>query len=138
MSRTETNTAFRWWSGGRRSGTHNTAGIVAFGAALECLAASRLSDIERLGHVKQLSGGLISHELTGVQKRLAGGNSSGILQLVIQGIEVTLLVLLERQGVMARRCVVRFGGYGSVPCLAAMGFDREQRPVRCDCPWMVH
>ena len=112
----------------RRSGTHNTAGIVAFGAALECLAASRLSDIERLGRLsEQLSEGLISR-IDGCSETISRGQRvSGILQLVIQGIESeALLVLLERQGVMASAAAsCASGAMDPSHVLAAMGFDRK-------------
>ena len=112
----------------RRSGTHNTAGIVAFGAALECLAASRLSDIERLGRLsEQLSEGLISR-IDGCSETISRGQrASGILQLVIQGIESeALLVLLERHGVMASAAAsCASGAMDPSHVLAAMGFDRK-------------
>ena len=112
----------------RRSGTHNTAGIVAFGAALECLAASRLTDIERLGRLsEQLSEGLISR-IDGCSETISRGQrASGILQLVIQGIESeALLVLLERHGVMASAAAsCASGAMDPSHVLAAMGFDRK-------------
>ena len=111
----------------RRSGTHNTAGIVAFGAAIQCLDESRKSEIERLGALSSR----LAEGLTGAIPDCYGTvpkahRAAGILQVVIEGIESeALLVLLERYEIMASAAAsCASGAMDPSHVLAAMGMDR--------------
>lgn len=111
----------------RRSGTHNTAGIVAFGAALGELGRNRDGDIARLRLERdRLADGLMAavpgcHETTS-----RDGRAAGLAQLVIEGIESeALLLLLERGDVMASAASsCASGAIDPSHVLAAMGVDR--------------
>lgn len=112
----------------RRSGTHNTAGIVAFGAAMAELGECRSADIERLRAERdRLADGLVSlvpdcWETIGREERAAG-----LSQFVIEGIESeALLLLLERGDVMASAASsCASGAMDPSHVLAAMGIDRQ-------------
>ena len=111
----------------RRSGTHNTAGIVAFGAALMELTLSRDSEISRLTKERdRLVDGLLA-TIDGCAETVPrSSRSAGITQLVIEGIESeALLVLLERDNVMASAAAsCASGAMEPSHVLAAMGMDR--------------
>ena len=131
----------------RRSGTHNTAGIVALGVALRELGRTRATDIERLGVERdRLADGLCSkvsgcHETVSRTERAAG-----LLQLTIEGIESeALLVLLERGDVMASAASsCASGAIDPSHVLAAMGVSRERAAGSlrlslgwCTQPWEI-
>ncbi len=111
----------------RRSGTHNTAGIVALGAALQSLEKSRKSEIDRLGTLNErLACGLVA-AIPGCFTTIPQSKrAAGILQIVIEGIESeALLVLLEREGIMASAAAsCASGAMDPSHVLAAMGMDR--------------
>ncbi|HCB34563.1 MAG TPA: cysteine desulfurase [Acidimicrobiaceae bacterium] len=137
----------------RRSGTHNTAGIVAFGSALAELSATREGDVARIAVERDrladgLTGRIEGCRLSVDPKRLAtvrpgaggngaggngaGGNgagagrAAGLCQLLIEGIETeALLVLLDRCDVMASAAAsCASGAMEPSHVLAAMGCDR--------------
>jgi len=111
----------------RRSGTHNTAGIVAIGAALQHLEKSRQNEIARLGVLsEQLAEGLHSAIPGCFETIPRAERAAGLLQLVIEDIESeALLVLLERHGVMASAAAsCASGAMDPSHVLAAMGMDR--------------
>ncbi|MBK01045.1 MAG: cysteine desulfurase [Acidimicrobiaceae bacterium] len=111
----------------RRSGTHNTAGIVALGAALQALDESRTDEIQRLGLLcNRLAEGLVAavpgcHETISKSRRAAG-----LLQLLIEDVaSEALLVLLERFDLMASAAAsCASGAMDPSHVLAAMGVDR--------------
>lgn len=111
----------------RRSGTHNTAGIVAFGAALSALASERSSMVERLrGENERLADGLLA-AIPGCRETVAReGRAAGLLQLIIEDLESeALLMLLERGEVMASAASsCASGAIDPSHVLAAMGVDR--------------
>ena len=111
----------------RRSGTHNTAGIVAFGAALAELTENRDADICRLGELSaKLADGLVA-AIDGCTETVARSRrAAGICQLLIEGIETeALLVLLDRFDVMASAAAsCASGAMEPSHVLAAMGVDR--------------
>ena len=111
----------------RRSGTHNTAGIVAIGVALQHLEKSRKSEISRLGVLSErLASGLHSAMSGCFETIPQAERAAGLLQLVIEDIESeALLVLLERHGVMASAAAsCASGAMDPSHVLAAMGMDR--------------
>lgn len=113
--------------GDRRSGTHNTAGIVGFGAALAALGETRPCEIERLGALRdRLADGLVAsiadcHETVCRDERAAG-----LCQLLIKGIQTeALLVLFDREGVMASAASsCSSGAMDPSHVLSAMGYSR--------------
>jgi cysteine desulfurase len=111
----------------RRSGTHNTAGIVAFGAALAELGRNRHDDITRLGVERdRLADGLVDAIPDCSETAPREGRAAGLAQLVIGGIESeALLLLLERGDVMASAASsCASGAIDPSHVLAAMGVDR--------------
>ena len=111
----------------RRSGTHNTAGIVAFGAALAELTEHREADICRIAALSgRLADGLVA-AIDGCTETVARSRrAAGICQLLIEGIETeALLVLLDRFDVMASAAAsCASGAMEPSHVLAAMGVDR--------------
>ena len=111
----------------RRSGTHNTAGIVAIGVALQHLEKSRKSEIERLGILAERLATSLKEAMPGCSETIPQTErAAGLLQLVIEDIESeALLVLLEREGVMASAAAsCASGAMDPSHVLAAMGMDR--------------
>ena len=111
----------------RRSGTHNTAGIVALGAALAELSANRTADIKRIRALRDR----LADGLTTVIDRCAETvprtqRAAGLCQLLISGIETeALLVLLDRCDVMASAAAsCASGAMEPSHVLAAMGVER--------------
>ncbi len=112
----------------RRSGTHNTAGIVALGAALAELAKTRDADIERLGSMADRLADGLAAAIDGCRATVARSQrAAGICQLLIEGIETeALLVLLDRCDVMASAAAsCASGAMEPSHVLAAMGIDRR-------------
>lgn len=111
----------------RRSGTHNTAGIVGLATALGELGLTRTETNLRLtGERDRLADG-VCQAVPGVTETVARSQrAAGILQLVIDGVESeALLVLLERGGVMASAASsCASGAMEPSHVLAAMGYDR--------------
>jgi cysteine desulfurase len=111
----------------RRSGTHNTAGIVALAAALTELGASRGQEIARIGAERDRLADGLAELIDGCHETTARvGRAAGLLQLVIAGLESeALLVLLDQAGVMASAASsCASGAMDPSHVLAAMGVDR--------------
>ena len=82
---------------GRRSGTHNVAGIVGFAAAVR---ACRAAPPDVAGLRDRLAAGLAA--IPGCRPTVPGGTVPGIVSVLLDGIESeALLVLLDRAGVCA-------------------------------------
>ncbi|MXY02886.1 MAG: aminotransferase class V-fold PLP-dependent enzyme [Acidimicrobiales bacterium] len=112
----------------RRSGTHNTAGIAALGAALGELNETRDEDICRIRELAdRLADGLLA-AIDGCTETVARSRrAAGICQLLIDGIETeALLVLLDRFDVMASAAAsCASGAMEPSHVLAAMGVERQ-------------
>ncbi|SUZ63991.1 uncharacterized protein METZ01_LOCUS16845 [marine metagenome] len=111
----------------RRSGTHNTAGIVALGTALQCLHESREDEIRRLGLLSERLGERLVGAIPGCHETISKTHrAAGLLQLLIEDVESeALLVLLERFDVMASAAAsCASGAMDPSHVLAAMGVDR--------------
>lgn len=137
----------------RRSGTHNTAGIVALGVALSELTATRSAEIERIGAERdRLAEGLLSQidgcrlsinpeklrassdkPSTSSDKPNASSGkpdtyrrAAGICQVLIDDIATeALLVLLDRYDVMASAAAAcASGAMEPSHVLGAMGYSR--------------
>ena len=112
----------------RRSGTHNTAGIAALGAALGELTQTRDADICRIGTLAdRLADGLLT-AIDGCAETVARScRAAGICQLLLEGIETeALLVLLDRYDVMASAAAsCASGAMEPSHVLGAMGVDRQ-------------
>lgn len=111
----------------RRSGTHNTAGIVALGTALQCLHESRTTEIVRLGLLSdRLAEGLVAAIPDCYETIREPHRAAGLLQLLIADVESeALLVLLERFDLMASAAAsCASGAMDPSHVLAAMGVDR--------------
>lgn len=111
----------------RRSGTHNTAGIVALGCALQALDESRIDEIHRLGLLcNRLAEGLVA-AIPGCHTTIPKSRrAAGLLQLLIEDVESeALLVLLERFDLMASAAAsCASGAMDPSHVLAAMGVHR--------------
>lgn len=131
----------------RRSGTHNTAGIAALGAALGELNESRDHEIRRIREMAdRLADGLVA-AIDGCTETVErSSRAAGICQLLIDGIETeALLVLLDRFDVMASAAAsCASGAMEPSHVLAAMGVERHAAAGSlrlslgwCTEPWEV-
>lgn len=131
----------------RRSGTHNTAGIAALGAALGELNETRDEDICRVRALAdRLADGLVA-AIDGCTETVERSRrAAGICQLLIDGIETeALLVLLDRFDVMASAAAsCASGAMEPSHVLAAMGVERQAAAGSlrlslgwCTEPWEV-
>ncbi len=113
----------------RRSGTHNTAGIVAAAVALELTDAERTAEIARLTVLRdQLVDGL-QVSLDGVHETLARTDKvAGSAHVCVEGIESeSLLFLLDEAEVCASAAsACASGAMEPSHVLAAMGVPRER------------
>ncbi len=115
----------------RRSGTHNTAGIVALGSALAELNETRDADIKRLWRERdRLAAGLVS-AIKGCKLSTTPADveiAAGICQVLINQIQTeALLVLLDRGDVMASAAAsCSSGAMEPSHVLAAMGYSRAE------------
>ena len=112
----------------RRSGTHNTAGIAALGAALAELTKTRDADICRIGALADRLVDRLLSAIDGCTETVARpSRAAGVCQLLIDGIETeALLVLLDRFDVMASAAAsCASGAMEPSHVLAAMGVDRQ-------------
>lgn len=111
----------------RRSGTHNTAGIVAAAVALELTDGERVSENARLSELRnQLVAGL-RHRLDGVTETVPVEHKvAGSAHVCIAGIESeALLFLLDEADVCASAAsACASGAMEPSHVLAAMGVDR--------------
>ena len=111
----------------RRSGTHNTAGIAALGAALAELTATRDTEIRRIAVLADRLADGLRAAIDGCAETVdRSSRAAGICQLLIDGIETeALLVLLDRFDVMASAAAsCASGAMEPSHVLAAMGVDR--------------
>ena len=131
----------------RRSGTHNTAGIAALGAALGELNGSRDDEIQRIREMAdRLADGLVAAIDGCIETVERSSRAAGICQLLIDGIETeALLVLLDRFDVMASAAAsCASGAMEPSHVLAAMGVERQAAAGSlrlslgwCTEPWEV-
>lgn len=113
---------------GRRSGTHNVAGIVGLGAAVEACAAQRMVEVERIGRLRdRLVDGLLaaipgSVEVADRERRVAGN-----AHICLPGVESeALLFLLDQAGIAASAAsACSSGALEPSHVLAAMGVPSD-------------
>lgn len=120
-----------------RSGTHNVAGIAAFGAAAQTMASERAQVAERVGALRDRLVAGIKHELPdtieSARDGLTDGTSAdvekvaGSAHVCFPGIESeALLFKLERVGIYASAASsCASGAQDPSHVLAAMGYPRE-------------
>jgi cysteine desulfurase len=112
----------------RRSGTHNTAGIVAASVALELTDVERPVETVRVAELRdRLVAGLVAG-ITGVHETVpAEDKAAGSAHVCIEGIESeALLYLLDEAGVCASAAsACASGAMEPSHVLAAMGVPRE-------------
>ena len=113
----------------RRSGTHNTAGIVAMATALELTDAERDTELIRLAALRdRLIEGLLAR-LDGVVETVPRADKvAGAAHVCIAGVESeALLYLLDEAGVCASAAsACASGAMEPSHVLAAMGVPRDQ------------
>ena len=115
---------------GRRAGTPDVAGAVAFAAAARATAAGRVAQIERLGALRD-------RLVSGLRARLGGTveatvldrgapTAAGIAHVILHGVEAeALLFLLDAAGLRASAASsCSSGAQDPSHVLAAMGIDR--------------
>jgi cysteine desulfurase len=87
----------------RRSGTHNVAGIVGMGAALEAAAAGRGDEVRRVAAMRdRLADGLLAAIEEAVETGERGAKVAGNCHVRVPGVQAEeLLVLLDADGVCA-------------------------------------
>ncbi len=113
----------------RRSGTHNTAGIVAAAVALELTDAERSTEVIRLAALRdRLVDGILA-ALDGVHETLGRADKvAGSAHMCIEGVESeSLLFLLDEAEVCASAAsACASGAMEPSHVLAAMGVPRER------------
>lgn len=114
-----------------RSGTHNVAGIAAFGAAVKSMHEERATVVERVGALRdRLVAGVKAAIPDVIESAVTDGDRShkvaGSAHLCFPGIESeALLFMLERHGIYASAASsCASGAQDPSHVLAAMGFDR--------------
>jgi cysteine desulfurase len=113
---------------GRRSGTHNTAGIVAMGVAAELTVAERAATVARVSKLRdRLADGLLAAVAGTTETGDRRAKIAGSCHLCFEGIESeALLFLLERDGICASAASsCASGAQDPSHVLAAMGYARE-------------
>ena len=118
---------------GRRAGTPDVAGAVAFAAAVEQTVTRRAEEVVRLGALRdRLIAGLVERLAdrvcpTVVRLGDTDGVAAGIAHVMVDGIEAeALLFLLDRQGLRASAASsCSSGAQDPSHVLAAMGIARE-------------
>jgi cysteine desulfurase len=112
----------------RRSGTHNTAGIVAFAEALAITDAERDIEIVRIAELRERLVKGLQSRLDGVVETVPPAlKVAGSAHVCIAGVESeALLYLLDEAGVCASAAsACASGAMDPSHVLAAMGIDRE-------------
>ena len=112
----------------RRSGTHNTAGIVATAVALELTDRERVAENARIARLRDdLVAGLLSRIDGALETVPSGCKVAGSAHVCIAGIESeSLLFLLDEAGVCASAAsACASGAMEPSHVLAAMGVDRR-------------
>ena len=110
----------------RRSGTHNTGGIVAAAEALALTDAERDVEVVRIAALRDRLIQRLQNELGGVTETVpAEAKVAGAAHVCIDGVESeSLLYLLDEQGVCASAAsACASGAMGLSHVLAAMGID---------------
>lgn len=114
---------------GRRAGTQNVAGIVAFATALRITHERRTEETERIAALRnELERGLAA-QITGFHRNGdPQARVAGLLHCAIDGVEAeTLLVALDQQGVMAASgSACSSGAVDPSHVLLAMGMPRAR------------
>ncbi len=118
---------------GRRAGTPDVAGAVAFAAAVEATVSGRDDEVERLGDLRdRLVHGLVDRLGSVIVPTLLGRGhddevAAGIAHLCLDGIEAeALLFLLDADGLRASAASsCASGAQDPSHVLAAMGVPRE-------------
>ena len=118
---------------GRRSGTHNVAGIVGMVAAMEATVADRAAFRERVGRARDRFERVLAAAVPGVE--INGATESRLVQhshVRIPGVRAeTLLIRLDQAGVAAAAgSACQSGAVGVSHVLAAMGVD-ETAAAEC-------
>jgi cysteine desulfurase len=118
---------------GRRAGTPDVAGGVAFAAAMEAAVAARPAEINRLGALRdELLAGLVARLGDVVRPTLLGRGfddqvAAGFVHICLDGVEAeALLFLLDNQGLCASAASsCSSGAQDPSHVLASMGIDRN-------------
>jgi cysteine desulfurase len=113
----------------RRSGTHNTAGIVAAATALELTDRERATEVPRLAALRDVLVARLLEEIDGcVETVPAELKVAGSAHVCIEGLESeALLFLLDEAGVCASAASsCASGAMEPSHVLAAMGLSRER------------
>jgi cysteine desulfurase len=118
---------------GRRAGTPDVAGGVAFAAAMEATVAARPAEIARLGALRdELLAGLVARLGDVVRPTLLGRGfddqvAAGFVHICLDGVEAeALLFLLDNQGLCASAASsCSSGAQDPSHVLASMGIDRN-------------
>jgi cysteine desulfurase len=113
----------------RRSGTHNTAGIVATAVALELTDAQRGDDALRLAALRDHLVDMLRTEIDGCTETVpAASKVAGSAHVCIEGVESeALLFLLDEAGVCASAASsCASGAMEPSHVLAAMGVPRDR------------
>ena len=118
---------------GRRSGTHNVAGIVGMVAAMEATVADRTAFRERVGRARDRFERVLAAAVPGVE--INGATEARLVQhshVRIPGVRAeTLLIRLDQAGVAAAAgSACQSGAVGVSHVLAAMGVD-ETAATEC-------
>lgn len=117
-----------------RSGTHNVAGIAAFGVAAELMAAERAQVVENVGALRDRLVQGITQQLPDTIESARGADAASVIEKVagsahvcFPGIESeALLFKLERVGIYASAASsCASGAQDPSHVLAAMGYPRE-------------
>jgi len=114
---------------GLRAGTQNVAGVVAFAAALAVTAQTRAAETARIALLRdELEQGLADQIPGFAPNGDPARRVPGLLHCTIDGVEAeTLLVALDRQGVMAAAgSSCSSGAIDPSHVLIAMGMPRER------------
>lgn len=113
---------------GRRSGTHNVAGIVGMAAAMRATVAQRAAVVERVGSLRdRLADGLVGAVPGTIETVARGRKVAGSCHLRFEGVESeALLVLLDDEGVCASAgSACASGAMEPSHVLTAMGVGRS-------------
>jgi cysteine desulfurase len=112
-----------------RSGTHNVAGIVGMGAAVQVAAASRDASCARVRGLRDMLARRITDAVPDCAETAVGSpRVPGHVHVRFQGVESeSLLVLLDEAGVCASAgAACASGAMEPSPVLLAMGIDKEE------------
>jgi cysteine desulfurase len=114
---------------GRRSGTHNVAGIVGMAAALAAIDPIRPETVERVAARRDRLGDGLLATVTGLTETTARDHKvAGILHLLVAGIEgEALVVVLDAAGVAASAgAACSSGAVEASHVLRSMGLGPEE------------